>query len=109
MKTVCERCGAVLGSPGARMRGVRPAGPRRAPRARARVTEEEEKRLMAARTRARFAGLKNRKEAAERRKRQRVLAVVGLVLVVIAVTVAAFYEKLKRMHEGERDPYSLPD
>ena len=108
MKTVCERCGAVLGSPGARCEACDPRA--HAERlGRVRVTEEEEERLMAARTRARFAELKNRKEAAERRKRQRVLAVVGLALVVIAVTVAAFYEKLKRMHEGERDPYSLPD
>lgn len=108
MKPVCERCGAALGAPGARCEACDPRA--HAERlGRMRVTEAEEARLMAARTRARFAELKHRKEAAERRNRRRALAVVGLALVVIAITVAAFYEKLKRMHEGEVDPYSLPD
>lgn len=108
MKTVCERCGAALSPPGARCEACDPRA--HAERlGRVRVTEEEEARFMAARTRARFAELRNRKAAEARRKRQVVLGVAGLVLVVIAVTVAAFYEKLKRMHEGERDPYSLPD
>ena len=108
MKTVCERCGAALGAPGARCEACDPRA--HAERlGRVRVTEEEETRFMAARTRARFAELKARREADARRKRQIALSVVGLVLVVIAITVAAFYEKLKRMHQGERDPYSLPE
>lgn len=108
MKTVCERCGAPLSAPGARCEACDPRA--HAERlGRVRVTEEEEVRFMAARTRARFEEIKTRKAEAARRKRRIALSLVGLALVLVAITVAAFYEKLARMHQGERDPYSLPE